>query len=202
MTEAGWEQIERRLTSAWPWPALDDERRVAYRSALADLDRPAVLRAIDELSFEHRGDRPSPQTLRRHVRAGAPVFHDAPPSAPPGASTPHGTASPRYPIQAPEGPPGMAVAALALGICSWMLVPVFGSILAIVFGAAALSRLRRQPGRPGRRMAQVGLWLGVTSLAVWATFLAIAVIIAEEDEAVVPVLGAAYALARPALGGA
>ncbi len=191
MQGSEWDDIERRLVSAWPWPALDDERRQAYRAALADLDPPAVLRAIDELSPVHRDAMPLPQTLRAHVRSGAPAFRDPPPPPPPaGLDGLRGSGSP---AGAEMGPPGLAVAALVLGVCSWFVVPFIGAVLAIVFGAVAVSQLRPQPGRPGRVMALWGLWLGITSFVAWTVLVIVAGINGgDDDEAARTLVGAAY----------
>jgi hypothetical protein len=55
----------------------------------------------------------------------------------------------------------MAIASLVMGIAGWTLLPVLGSILAIVFGYAARNEIRRRPGElGGEGLAVTGLVLG------------------------------------------
>jgi len=70
----------------------------------------------------------------------------------------------------------MAIAALILGILGFVWVlPIIGSILAIIFGSIALGQIKQGKGA-GRGMAYAGLWLGITSIVL--TLLAMVVIIA------------------------
>ena len=56
---------------------------------------------------------------------------------------------------------GMAVASLVMGILGWTVLPLLGSILAIVFGYSARSQIRQRPGElEGEGMAMAGLVLG------------------------------------------
>jgi uncharacterized Zn finger protein (UPF0148 family) len=56
---------------------------------------------------------------------------------------------------------GMAIASLVMGIAGWTVLPLLGSILAIVFGYAARNEIRRRPGElTGEGMAVAGLVLG------------------------------------------
>ena len=56
---------------------------------------------------------------------------------------------------------GMAIASLVMGIVGWTLLPLVGSILAIVFGYAARRDIRRRPDElTGEGMAVAGLVLG------------------------------------------
>lgn len=55
----------------------------------------------------------------------------------------------------------MAIASLVMGIVGWTLLPLLGSILAIVFGYAARKEIRQRPGElSGDGMAVTGLVLG------------------------------------------
>jgi hypothetical protein len=56
---------------------------------------------------------------------------------------------------------GMAIASLVMGIAGWTLLPLLGSILAIVFGYAARREIRQRPNQlTGDGMAVAGLVLG------------------------------------------
>ena len=55
----------------------------------------------------------------------------------------------------------MAIASLVMGITGWTLLPLVGSILAIVFGYAARREIRRRPDElKGEGLAVAGLVLG------------------------------------------
>jgi hypothetical protein len=55
----------------------------------------------------------------------------------------------------------MAIASLVMGIVGWTLLPLVGSILAIVFGYAARRDIRSRPDElTGEGMAIAGLVLG------------------------------------------
>lgn len=64
---------------------------------------------------------------------------------------------------------GQAVAALIAGITSWFIFPVIGGILAIVLGKMEMNAisLGRSP-EAGKALAQVGFWLGVINVGMWA----------------------------------
>lgn len=78
------------------------------------------------------------------------------------------------PVEPPPAPPppppprmrtvqtsGMAVASLVMGILGWTVLPLLGSILAIVFGYSARNEIRQRPGElEGEGMATAGLVLG------------------------------------------
>jgi hypothetical protein len=63
--------------------------------------------------------------------------------------------------------PRISVLAFVSLICGIVWALGIGSVLAVIFGHLALYRLRRT-GRPGRRMAIVGLLLGYAGIV--ATF--------------------------------
>ncbi len=90
-------------------------------------------------------------------------------AAPFGGYTTHG----QYPTQR-QGSNGFAVASLVLGIvglvacCLW--VP---QLLAVIFGAIALSQLKSNPTQQGRGMAIAGLVMGMLSFAIIILVLAI-----------------------------
>jgi uncharacterized Zn finger protein (UPF0148 family) len=56
---------------------------------------------------------------------------------------------------------GMAIASLVMGIAGWTLLPLIGSILAIVFGYAARREIRQRPDElTGEGLVIAGLVLG------------------------------------------
>jgi hypothetical protein len=64
---------------------------------------------------------------------------------------------------------GLALVSLILGVLGWVVLPVIGSLLAVVFGHASLREITRSGGQlAGRGMAQGGLFLGYAALAVAA----------------------------------
>ena len=67
---------------------------------------------------------------------------------------------------APAPTNGFAIAALVLGILGWSLLPVLGSVGAIVFGHLARAQIRRQPA-DGDGLALAGLLLGWIAVALW-----------------------------------
>jgi len=61
----------------------------------------------------------------------------------------------------------MALASLIMGILGWLVLPIVGSILAIVLGHAALGEIDRSEGQVGGRgLAQAGLILGYVALGI------------------------------------
>ena len=71
---------------------------------------------------------------------------------------------------------GFAVAALVLGILGWSMLPVLGSIGAIIFGHIARGQIRRSNGNEdGDGLALAGLILGWVSVGL--AILAIAAIL-------------------------
>lgn len=71
-------------------------------------------------------------------------------------------------VQAPPTS-NMALVSLIMGILGWVALPIIGSVLAVVFGHAALGEIDRSEGQlGGRGMAQIGLVLGYVALALSA----------------------------------
>ena len=71
---------------------------------------------------------------------------------------------------------GFAVAALVLSILGWSMLPVLGSIGAIIFGHIARGQIRRSNGNEdGEGLALAGLILGWVSVGL--AILAIAAIL-------------------------
>lgn len=62
---------------------------------------------------------------------------------------------------------GKAIAALVLGISSYVLLGFIGAILAIVLGVMARKEIDRSDGMlEGRAMATWGLWLGIVNIII------------------------------------
>jgi hypothetical protein len=69
------------------------------------------------------------------------------------------------------------VAAAALGALSWAVLPVLGSIAAILLAERAEREIRQSEGRlSGLQYARVGRTAGLVSLAFW-TLIGIAIVI-------------------------
>ena len=86
------------------------------------------------------------------------------------SQAPAPAAPPRPPVvdyAAPLQTSGMAIASLVMGIVGWTLLPLVGSILAIVFGYAARRDIRSRPDElTGEGMAIAGLVLGWLMVAL------------------------------------
>ena len=62
----------------------------------------------------------------------------------------------------------LAVASLVSGILGWTLVPLIGTLVAIITGHMARSEIRRRNGQlDGDGLAVAGLVLGWVSAALW-----------------------------------
>jgi len=71
----------------------------------------------------------------------------------------------------------LAVVSLVSGILGWSLLPLLGSIAAIVTGHMARGEIRRAPERlEGDGLAVAGLVLGWLSVALWVAGIAIFVL--------------------------
>ena len=67
---------------------------------------------------------------------------------------------------------GMAVASLILGLVGLIVFGYIAGTLAIVFGAIALSRIKKNPGQKGMGMAVAGLVLGILDVVLLAILMA------------------------------
>lgn len=77
---------------------------------------------------------------------------------------PYQSPPPYYP---PAQTSGMATASLIFGIASWILLPLLGSIIAIICGHAAKNEIRSSGGRlTGDGMATAGLILGYVQIGL------------------------------------
>ncbi len=69
-----------------------------------------------------------------------------------------------------------AVLSMVFGILSWLVLPVIGSVVAIVMGSSA--RKDTKPGRmSGDGMAVAGLILGWANVALWILLIILAIIV-------------------------
>jgi len=72
----------------------------------------------------------------------------------------------------------MAVISLVAGIGSWVVLPVIGSIVAVVTGHVARKQIRQSAGaQDGEGMALAGLILGYTHLALGCVGSIVAVVL-------------------------
>lgn len=59
----------------------------------------------------------------------------------------------------------LAVVSMVCGLLGWTVVPLLGSLVAVITGHMARAELRRDPSREGDAFAVVGLVLGWTAIA-------------------------------------
>jgi hypothetical protein len=85
---------------------------------------------------------------------------------------------------------GLAVASLVLGIAGFVVCPLICSVLAIIFGLQAKTKIRQDPSLQGEGMAQAGFILGIIGLAVGAIVLIIVIIAAANSDSSSSSLGA------------
>lgn len=68
---------------------------------------------------------------------------------------------------------GFAIASLACSIASFLVIPVVGSILGIVFGRMAQGRIAANPALEGEGLARSGIivgWVGIGLAAAFVVF--------------------------------
>ncbi len=79
-----------------------------------------------------------------------------------------------------EGASGMAIATLVLGIGSWFILPLIGSIAGAILGRIELNNIKRGDSpAAGKTIAQIGFWLSVANIAlsVFGTCVAVALVL-------------------------
>jgi hypothetical protein len=64
---------------------------------------------------------------------------------------------------------GFAIASLVLGIVGFFLNPL--SVLAVIFGAIALSQSGKNPDFKGKGMAVAGLVMGIIVIVFWVVII-------------------------------
>lgn len=105
----------------------------------------------------------------------------------------------------PCGRSKLAVVSLVFGILGLTVLPLLGSLIAIVTGLTALGEIRASGGRlGGRAMAKAGLWLGLVwvllAIAVTAIFALFFGLRAEPHMTILPTTPSAPAPNRHASG--
>jgi len=100
--------------------------------------------------------------------------------------------APAYGVVQPTS--SMALVSLILGILGWTVLPMIGSVVAVIFGHLALGEIDRSGDQlSGRGMAQVGLILGYSALAVQLLSVVLFVVL--------PIFGCGFCSICGALGG-
>ena len=118
-----------------------------------------VVEVVDEIPAE---ETPDEELVAEEVEEEVLAVDDLPAEPPP----PPPPAPPPPPSPPPAAMPekrtsGTAIASLVMGIVGWTLLPLIGSILAIVLGYAARNEIRQRPDElTGEGMAIAGLVLG------------------------------------------
>ena len=73
---------------------------------------------------------------------------------------------------------GLATASLVFGILGWILLPLLGNVLAVIFGHMAQSEINKSEGQlGGKGSATAGLVLGYLGLAGWVLGILVLLII-------------------------
>jgi hypothetical protein len=168
-----WDGMARRLTLAWPSEPVEGERSALYYELLSEIPAEWVRRAVDDLVHEDRETSPPPGLIRSRALAQSPTPLPAAPTGPDPAWPPAPV------VTAPVAPAGRtsgkAVAAMVLGICGILVVPVVCGILGVVFGWLALKDTGRDPTLGGRGMAIAGLACGAAGLVLWTALIVAAI---------------------------
>jgi len=68
-------------------------------------------------------------------------------------------------VQPAKRKSGHATASLILGLIGIIINPCL--IFAIIFGAIALNKMKKDPNLEGRGQALAGLWIGIIGLVLW-----------------------------------
>jgi hypothetical protein len=99
------------------------------------------------------------------------------------APEPFGQQSQPQPAWQPSGPSsGAATASLVLGICGLVVCPIICSVLALIFGYQARSRIDASGGQiGGRGIAIAGIVLGWIGIAIWVLLILLVVIAGSAD---------------------
>ena len=82
-----------------------------------------------------------------------------------------------YPGPMPAPTNGMAIASLSCSVASFVIIPLIGAILGVIFGHMALGQINASNGREqGRGMAQAGLIIGYIHLGLFVLVIAIVIL--------------------------
>ena len=119
--------------------ALDEEQALVEQAATSEATE-AVLAEVEA----------EPEVAEELVFEDEPL----PPAPPPPPPAPRSVPSAVHTS-------GLAIASLVMGIAGWTLLPLIGSILAVIFGYMARSEIRQRPDElEGEGLAVAGLVLG------------------------------------------
>jgi hypothetical protein len=115
---------------------------------------------ISEVEGVDETFEPALEGAEEHPEEEAEVPLDEPlsvPSPPPPPPPPRPAPAPGRSVQTS----GMAIASLVMGIAGWTVLPLIGSVLAIIFGYMARNDIRQRPDElEGDGLALAGLVLG------------------------------------------
>jgi len=95
-----------------------------------------------------------------------------PTPAPLAAPAPEGSQQPAVPKISTT-----AIIALVCGVGAWLLLPVILAVVAVVLGARARKEIDDNPALTGRAEATVGMWLGITNIALSVIFLLLLILV-------------------------
>jgi hypothetical protein len=119
---------------------------------------------------------PPPENTPPPAPPAPPVAPPTPPVAPPPTPTPPAPPTP-YAVGAPNPNNGMAVAALVLGILTFVCLGPIAGVLAIIFGFLGMKKAN-ELGGTGKGMAVAGLILGavgtILSIILFVVFVVLA----------------------------
>jgi Domain of unknown function (DUF4190) len=87
----------------------------------------------------------------------------------------HASGAPAAGAPAPADSSGrtLAILSLVFGLCGFTVLPLVGSVVAVVCGHLARRRLRGTGG-DGATYAQAGLWLGYVAIALMVVLVGVA----------------------------
>lgn len=159
------ERSDYSMASVWR-----GNREISLMTDCMAPERSPICNSAGHYSYLWLGGDTCAATPYKH-KEGMPVSMDPPPQATPGyppAVPPVG--APAYGYYAGPMPPatsGWAIASVVCAILGVVGIPVFGSILGVIFGHVALGEIRRADGRlVGRGAALAGLIIGYLALAL------------------------------------
>jgi hypothetical protein len=150
-------------------PNEEDSVFCANCGAVLDADAPAeaVEGAVEEPGVEEPGHEDEPEGEAPGSEVPEQRAMVPPPPPPPPPPRPAQPARPPVSVAASVPTSGMAIASLVLGIGGVTILPLLGSILAIILGYMARNEIRRRPGElSGDGLALAGIVLGWISVGL------------------------------------
>src|SRR5699024_5280834 len=74
---------------------------------------------------------------------------------------------PSHSPQATGEPSQLAWAVLVMGIASWVILPLIGSVIGAILGKMELDKIKKgESPQAGKTITQVGFWLSVVNLVL------------------------------------